>query len=189
MLELYIFSAGFPPFIVKIAPVPVAVLLAIIVFATFWRGSLPFAVALLGVTCVSGGMFVMPYSLSHGLAGYERLTSYSTFAFTTGIGTLILSLVVVYKRDWLYLKNRPIEEQPPPVWEEAMARSHMLVPLRSLLSENELYLLPSYSYVIVSIDGVTYFVRPNDAVPRSSLVLRHDGYFTGLRKISYGYFF
>lgn len=189
MLEIYMFFAGFPPFIVSIAPVFVGVLLGIVVLATFWRGSLSFAVVLMGVACVAGGMFVMPYALSHGLASPAKLTSYTIFTFTIGIGTLITSLIMVYKPTLLYAKNRPVNEQPPPVWTKEMARTEVLIPLRKLLSENERYILPNYNHVLVSINGVTYLVPPNESVPEGSIVLRDNGYFIGFRKIFDGYFF
>ncbi|MEM2759598.1 MAG: hypothetical protein QXU32_08595 [Nitrososphaerales archaeon] len=189
MLEIYMFSANFPPFIVTIAPVLVAVLLGLVVLATFWRGSLAFAVTLMGAACIAGGMFVMPYALSHGLASERQLTSYTFFTFTIGIGTLITSLIIVYKPTLLYVKNRPKDEQPPPVWKKEMAQTDILIPLKRLLSENELYILPNYNYVMVSINGITHLVPPNEAVPEGSVVLRHGEYFIGLRKIFDGYFF
>lgn len=183
------FFAGFPPFITSIAPILVAPLLGILVLATFWRGSLAFAAVLMGVTCVSGGMFVMPYALSHGLAPFEKLTSYTAYVFTIGVGMLIISLIMVYRPSLLYAKNRPMNERPPPIWKKDMARAEMLIPLRKLLSENEQYLLSNYNYVMVSIDGVTYMVPPNESVPQGSVVLRNDGYFIGMRKAYDGYFF
>ncbi len=189
MLEIYMFVSGFPPFIVNIAPIPVAAMLGIIISATFWRGSLPFAIVLLGVACVAGGMFVMPYALLHGLAPQAKLISYTVLTFTIGIGTLITSIVMVYKPNLLYAKNRPKDERPTPIWSRKMAGAEVLTPLRKLLSENELYILPNYNHVMVSINGVTYKVPPDEAVPKDSKVLRDNGYFIGFRKIYDGYFF
>lgn len=189
MLEIYMFFAGFPPIIVRFAPMLVAPLLGIIVMGTFWRGSLALAVVLMGVACVSGGMFVMPYALSHGLTIGEKLVSYTTFTFTIGIGALAVSMIMVYKPSLLYAKNRPKGEQPPPVWSREMAGTKMLVPLRKLLSENERFLLSNYNYVMVSINGMTYLVPPGEAVPEGSSVLREGGFFVGIRKAYDGYFF
>ncbi|MFQ5940101.1 MAG: hypothetical protein ACE5KA_00155 [Nitrososphaerales archaeon] len=189
MLEIYMFSAGFPTFIVNIAPILVAPLLGILVLSTFWRGSLSFAVVLMGVACIAGGMFVMPYALSHGIASQAQLTSYTTFTFTIGIGTLITSLIMVYRPNLLYAKNRPRVEQPPSTWKKDMAKGQRVIPLRKLLSENEIYILPNYNYVMVSINSVTYLVPPDEAVPEGSIVQRNNGYFIGFRKIYDGYFF
>lgn len=189
MLEIYMFFAGFPPLIVRLAPILAGILLGIVVLATFWRGSLALAVVLMGVACVSGGMFVMPYALSHGLATEEKLITYTTSTFTIGIGSLVISMIMVYRPTLLYAKNRPREEKGLPVWKREMAGIELLIPLRKLLSENELYILPNYNYVMVSINGVTYLVPPDEAVPEGSVVLRDTGYFIGMRKIYDGYFF
>lgn len=183
MFEIYLHTARFPPFIVSIAPALIAVLLGIVVLATFWRSSLSFAVVLMGVACVCGGIFVMPYALSHGLSSVAKLTSYSSYMFSIGIGSLILSLIIVYKPTWLYAKNRPRDERPPPVWSKEMADKEILVPLRALLSENERFILSNYNYVMVSINGIKHLVPPNELVPRDSVVLRDNGYFIGLRKV------
>lgn len=189
MLEIYMYFAGFPPIITRLVPVLVVPLLGIIVLGTLWRGSLAFAVVLMGVASVSGGIFVMPYAMAHGLAVEEKLISYSTYTFAIGIGSLVVAMIMAHRPTLLYAKNRPRNERPPPVWSSERAEAEMLLPLRKLLSENERYLLCNYNYVMVSIDGRTYLVPPSEAVPEGSLVLRHDGFFIGIRKAYDGLFF
>ena len=91
--------------------------------------------------------------------------------FDFGIG-----ITLAYKPDVLYVRNRLPDELPYPVWEsknQSMTRfSPNLVPVKSLITEKEKWIIFRYKFVYVSIDGKIYLVKPNDNVPETAVLLR-----------------
>jgi hypothetical protein len=63
------------------------------------------------------------------------------------------------------------------------------VPLRSLMSEQEKYLLWRYEYVLTNIYNTSYLVKPDGFVPKNSTILRdkESGRMIGVSRYS-GYF-
>ena len=47
-----------------------------------------------------------------------------------------------------------------------------LVPVKSLITEKEKWIIFRYKFVYVSIDEKIYLVRPNDNVPETAFLLR-----------------
>ena len=91
--------------------------------------------------------------------------------FDFGIG-----IALAYRPDILYVRNRLPDELPYPVWEsknQSMTRfSSNLVPVKSLITEKEKWIIFRYKFVYVSIDEKIYLVRPNDNVPETAFLLR-----------------
>ena len=91
--------------------------------------------------------------------------------FDFGIG-----LSLAYRPTFLYVRNRIPDESDYPLWEsknQPMTRfSPNLVPLKSLLSEKDKWIIFRYKFVLVSIDEKIYRVKPDDNVPETTFVLR-----------------
>ena len=99
----------------------------------------------------------------------EYVLSLTLFDFGFG-------LVLAYKPSLLYVKNRPTDDMPYPLWESktrSMTRfSQNLVPLKSFLDEKEKFFIFKYKFVLVSIDNKIYLVRPDENVPETTVLLR-----------------
>ena len=91
--------------------------------------------------------------------------------FDFGIG-----IALAYRPDILYVRRRLPDESPYPVWEsknQSVTRfSSNLVPVKSLITEKERWIIFRYKFIYVSIDEKIYLVRPNDNVPKAAVILR-----------------
>ena len=87
-----------------------------------------------------------------------------------------LGIALAYKPDILYVRNRLSDELPYQVWEskkQSRIRYNLnLVPVKSLITEKEKWIIFRYKFVYVLIDEQIYLVRPNDKVPDTAIVLR-----------------
>ena len=75
-----------------------------------------------------------------------------------------------------FMKDRLPDGPPYLLWEsKTQPGTHFspnLVPVKSLLSEKEKWIIFKYKFILVSIDNKIYLVRPNDSVPETATVLR-----------------
>ncbi|MEM1951103.1 MAG: hypothetical protein QXE95_07380 [Candidatus Nitrosocaldus sp.] len=158
--------------------------------AVVWKRSFAIVTMVIGLLCILGSMMLLPHMLSIGSISKDRFDMASLRAFILGIAMVAISMIMVYKPEMLYARNRPREdnaEDSIKVWNWSsssnMTSSRLLIPLRKLLDDRENMLLPVYRYVLVIIDGVTYLVSPDDYVPVGSMVVRRNGMFVGVRKV------
>jgi hypothetical protein len=117
--------------------------------------------------------------------------------FFLGIAMVVLSMIIAYKPTLLYVKNRPKPSHS--LWAEyqewydnvqlAGGYTEPNVPLKTLMNEQEKYLLWRYEYILTRIYNTPYLVKPDGLVPKSSIVLRDNesGRMIGVARYS-GYF-
>ena len=109
-------------------------------------------------------------SIQDNIVRFKEYVVFLTL-FDFGIG-----IALAYRPDILYVRNRLQDEIPYPVWEsknQSMTRfSPNMVPLKSLITEKEKWIIFRYKFVYVSIDEKIYLVRPNDNVPETAVLLR-----------------
>ncbi|GBC72611.1 hypothetical protein HRbin04_00001 [archaeon HR04] len=164
------------------------------VLAVVWKRSFATVIMAIGLLCMLGSMMLLPHILSIGIISKDKFYTASLRSFLLGIAMVAISMIMVYKPEMLYARNRPRDDDEDniKVWDGSssssssssrMASSKLLIPLRKLLDDRENMLLPMYRYVLVIIDGVTYLVSPDDYVPVGSMVVRRDGMFIGVRKV------
>ncbi len=177
MLALYIFSTRFS--MINLLLIPVIIMLTLIAFSTFWRGILTIFTTILGITCISGTFIVIPYALDNNMLT-QRLINDSIKLFVIGLGIMIISVIMTFKPELLYAKNRPNEIKPM-IWNSKITNKP-LIPIKSLLYKNELYMLSNYIYILASIDDKIYLVPTNEYVPIDCLILRKQDYFIGIKK-------
>jgi hypothetical protein len=109
---------------------------------------------------------------------------------------VVLGMVVAYKPQILYTRNRPISSEQLwtkyPNWNEnlqlASTKTDSLIGLPSLLNDTERYLLWRYEFVLVLIYGTVYRVPIYSYVPTSSTVLRESKSQRVIGASKYGYF-
>jgi hypothetical protein len=155
------------------------IILTLIAFSTFWRGILTIFTTILGITCITGAFVVISYALDNNMLT-QRLINDSIKLFVIGLGIMIISVIMTFKPELLYAKNRP-KEIKPMIWNSKIT-SKPLIPIKSLLYKNELYMLSNYLYIIASIDDKIYLVPTNEYVPIDCLILRKQDYFIGIKK-------
>lgn len=173
----------------------VPILIVPMVLAVVWKRSFATVIMAIGLLCMLGSMMLLPHILLIGSISKDKFYATSLRSFLLGIAMVAISMVMVYKPEMFYARNRPRDddEDSIKVWDGSsssnsssnsrMASSKLLIPLRKLLDDRENMLLPVYRYVLVIIDGVTYLVSPDDYVPVGSMVVRRDGMFIGVRKV------
>lgn len=167
------------------------ILTAPIVLAVAWKRSLAIVILVIGLLCILGSTTLLPHMLSIGGIDKDRFYVISLRSFLLGIAMVIISMIMVYRPELLYARNRPQDGgdgdgDSIKIWDSSsrIASSALLIPLRKLLNDREMMILSVYRYVLVTIDGVTYLVSPDDYVPMGSVVVRsHDGMFIGVRKV------
>jgi hypothetical protein len=182
-------------------------LISLIALSIISRGLVPIIICGLGITLIYEGIVIPSYAITLPTEGYfkgikvlidQQIISMATEGyFFLGIAMVILSMIIAYKPTLLYVKNRP--KPLHSLWSDyqkwydnvqlAGGYSEPTVPLKSLISEQERYLLWRYEYVLVYIYTKPYLVRPGGFVPKSAIILREkeSGRMMGMAKYS-GYF-
>ena len=102
--------------------------------------------------------------LVNGILGYDKFYAISLRTFLLGLSAIVIGMIMIYRIEWLYVKNRP-KDDTMRIWDHNMARGGLLVPLYRLLNDKERMLLPMYRYVIVRIYGNDYLVPIQESVP------------------------
>ncbi len=120
--------------------------------------------------------------LVNGILGYDKFYAISLRTFLLGLSAIAIGMIMIYRIEWLYVKNRP-KDDTMRILDHNMARGGLLVPLYRLLNDKERMLLPMYRYVVVRIYGNDYLVPIQESVPMDSVVVRsNDKMFIGVRK-------
>ena len=170
------------------------VLLSLISVSIIWKGLVPIVIGIFGITLIYGGIIIPSYALTLPTEGYfkgirvlidKQIISMATESyFFLGIAMVVLSMIIAYKPALLYVKNRPKPSHSLwadyQIWYDdnvqvADGYTEPSLPLKSLMSEQEKYLLWRYDYVLTNIYNTPYLVKPHGFVPKSSTILRDRG--------------
>jgi hypothetical protein len=191
----------------RIIQVITIVLISLTFLSIIWKGMVPIVIGSLGVTLIYGGIVIPSYALTLPTESYfkgirvlidQQIISMATESyFFLGIAMVALSMIIAYKPTLLYVKNRP--EPLYSLWTDyekwydnvqlAGGYTEPNVSLRSLMSEQEKYLLWRYEYVLTNIYNTSYLVKPDGFVPKNSTIVRdkESGRMIGVSRHS-GYF-
>jgi hypothetical protein len=182
-------------------------ILVIIFISILSKGLVPVAISCLGLVLVYGSIALPSaignslgpfyYKASTGYLNLETLNRGSHGFFLLGVAMIILGMIVAYKPQVLYTRNRPISAEQfwtkYPSWNEnlqlASTKTDSLIGLPSLLNDTERYLLWRYDFVLVLIYGTIYRVPISSYVPTSSTVMRESRSHRVIGASKYGYFF
>ena len=102
--------------------------------------------------------------------------------FFLGLGMVAFSIIIAYRPSILFARNRPesLEDEwsKYPVWHDnallADGRQEPSVPVKSLMTDQDRYLLWRYEYVLADIYGTPHLVRPEGLVPKDSTRIFRD---------------
>lgn len=185
---------------------------AFIALSVAWKGVMPLIICALGIVLMHSSV-ILPYfepePIEYTIPGIDRVFTWTYFTpasvstgssmnFFLGLGMAAFSIIVAYRPSVLFTKNRPEslddEWSKYPLWQDntllADGRTEKSVQVKSLMTDQDRYLLWRYEYVLALVYGTPHLVRPNGMVPAGSAVLkdresgrvlgkpRYTGYFT-----------
>jgi len=166
-----------------------------IFLSVVFRGILPMIICILGIVLILNSVmlpFYAPGPPSEVNIGgrtfmYPAYTPQaveiaSGMHFFLGVLMVGFSIVVAYRPALMFTKNRPVSPEVEwsnyPIWHDnvllADGRSEPSVPIKSLITDQDRYLLWRYEYVLANIYGTDYLVNPEGLVPKDSTVAVRD---------------
>jgi hypothetical protein len=171
------------------------VLISFIALSVIWKGIVPIIICVLGIVLIHNSVILPYYSEPQpGEASFGdvtfRWTLYTSTAVSMGssmnflLGLLMVgfSIIIAYRPSLLFTRNRPAsldsEWLKYPLWQDnvllADGRMEPSVPVKSLMNEQERYLLWRYEYILANIYGTPHLVRPEGFVPKHSTNIYRD---------------
>lgn len=181
--------------IVNAVQIAVIVLVAFIVLSVVWKGVLPLIICILGIVLMYYSV-ILPYYSDPGvddanLGGtkftYPHFTpaiagTAANMHFFLGVSTVALSIIVGYRPSLLFTRRRPesldSEWSRYPIWHDntllAEGNLERSVPVKTLLTDQDRYLLWRYDYVLADIYGTPHLVKPYGLVPKDSTRIFRD---------------
>ena len=182
LLELYTITYYNQSISVRLIHILAPLLLFPFILIMIKHRSFASIILLIGIVCILGSLILLPDMLVNGILGYDKFYAISLITFLLGLSAIAIGMIMIYRIEWLYVKNRPRDDTMR-IWDHNMARGGLLVPLYRLLNDKERMLLPMYRYVVVRIYGNDYLVPTYESVPMDSVVVRsNDKMFIGVRK-------
>jgi hypothetical protein len=195
---LHLFTSTFQTFIqetVNGIQIAAIMLLSFIALSVVWKGTVPIIICVLGIVLIHNSVILPYYSEPQpGEASFGDVkftwTLYSPTAvsmgasmnFFLGLSMVAFSIIIAYRPSLLFTKNRPesldSEWFEYPVWQDnillADGRMDPSVPVKSLMTDQDRYLLWRYEYILASIYGKPHLVRPEGYVPKDSTRIHRD---------------
>jgi hypothetical protein len=193
---MHLFTSTFQVFTqetVFAVQVAATVLVSFIALSVVWKGIVPLIICVIGIVLMHNSVILPYYSEpqpGEAFVGETRFTwtlytptSVSVAAsmnFFLGVAMVAFSIIIAYRPSLLFTRNRPesldSEWAKYPVWQDnallADGRTERSVPVKSLMTDQEKYLLWRYEFILASIYGTPHLVRPSGLVPKDSVLFR-----------------
>lgn len=171
------------------------VLVAFIILSVVWKGVVPLIICMLGIVLLYYSVILPYYSdpeLGDANLGGTKFTyphftpaiagTAANMHFFLGVSMVALSIIVGYRPSLLYTRRRPesldSEWSRYPIWYDntllAEGQLERSVPVKSLLTDKDRYLLWRYEYVLADIYGTPHLVKPFGLVPKDSTRILRD---------------
>lgn len=165
---------------------------AFIALSLIWKGVVPVIICVLGVVLMHNSVILPYYEPEPGQVEIEgRVFSWTYYTptsvsvgsnmnFFLGLGMFSFSMIIAYRPTILFTRNRPEslenEWSKYPIWQDntllADGRTNRSVLVKSLMSDQDRYLLWRYEYILAVIYGTLHLARPNGLVPKDSTIMR-----------------
>ena len=179
----------------KVIEVMCISLICIIALSLIWRGIVCIVIGILGLLLIYTGIFPPSYPLGVLDDSYpdgknekdtiinikQRLFVATQGFFFLGMSMVGLSMIIAYRPDVLYVRNRPktletIWERYP-IWFNDNIKllgrnAEPIVQIKSLMTDEEVYLLWRYDYILTDVCGTPHLVKSDSCVPKSSTIFR-----------------
>lgn len=178
----------------KVIEVMTISLICIMALSLIWRGMVCIVIGILGLLLIYTGIFLPSYEHDVLDDSYpdgknekniinikQHVFVASQGFFFLGMSMVGLSMIIAYRPDVLYVRNRPktIETiwERYPIWFndniKLLARnSEPIVQVKSLMTDEEVYLLWRYDYILADVYGTPHLVKSDSCVPKSSTIFR-----------------
>jgi hypothetical protein len=210
---LHLFTSTFQVFseqIISIVQVTAIVLVAFIALSVVWKGFVPIIFCIFGIVLMHNSIILPYYSvpetdeITFGSAKFvfmqfspQAVSVATDMHFFLGATMVAFSIVVAYRPSLLFTMNRPESLESVwskyPIWQDnaIIANGHIdpTVPLKSLMTDEDRYLLWRYEYVLVNIYGASHLVKPEGMIPKNSVIFRDDKGGRMIGKARYSGFF
>ena len=169
-------------------------LICIIALSLIWRGIVCIVIGILGLSLIYTGIFLPSYPVDvlddsypdgeneKNIINIKQPVLVATQGFFfLGMSMVGLSMIIAYRPDVLYVRNRPkpLETiwESYPVWYNDNIKllgrnSEHIVDIKSLMTDEEIYLLWRYDYVLADVYGTPHLVKSDSHVPKSSTIFR-----------------
>ena len=178
----------------KVIEVMTISLICIIALSLIWRGIVCIVIGILGLSLIYTGIFLPSYPVDvlddsypdgeneKNIINIKQPVLVATQGFFfLGMSMVGLSMIIAYRPDVLYVRNRPkpLETiwESYPVWYNDNIKllgrnSEHIVDIKSLMTDEEVYLLWRYDYILANVYGTPHLVKSDSHVPKSSTIFR-----------------
>lgn len=169
-------------------------LICIIALSLIWRGIVCIVIGILGLSLIYTSIFLPSYPVDvlddsypdgeneKNIINIKQPVLVATQGFFfLGMSMVGLSMIIAYRPDVLYVRNRPkpLETiwESYPVWYNDNIKllgrnSEHIVDIKSLMTDEEVYLLWRYDYILADVYGTPHLVKSDSHVPKSSTIFR-----------------
>jgi len=168
-------------------------LICIIALSLIWRGIVCIVIGILGLSLIYTGIFLPSYAVGvlddsypdgkneKNIINIQPVFVATQGFFFLGMSMVGLSMIIAYRPDVLYVRNRPkpLETiwEGYPVWYNDNIKllgrnSEHIVDIKSLMTDEEVYLLWRYDYILADVYGTPHLVKSDSHVPKSSTIFR-----------------
>ncbi len=186
-------------------------LVSFLALSVIGKGIVPIITIIFGIVLVHNSVILPYYSepqpgeaslgdmkFSWTLYTPTAVRTAASMNFFLGLSMVAFSIILAYKPSLLFTRNRPLpldsEWFKYPFWQDntilANGNTDPSVPVKSLVSDEERYLLWRYEYILASIYGTPHLVKPEGHVPKYSTSIYRDktsGHIIGKARY-HGYF-
>lgn len=179
--------------IISAVQISTIVLVAFIALSVVWKGIVPLIICIIGIVLINYSV-ILPYSAPEpgegNLGGTKFTYPFSTPAIGTasnmhfflGVAMVAFSIIIAYRPSLLFTRSRPesldTEWSKYPMWHDntllADGLTESSVPVKSLMTDQDRYLLWRYEYVLADIYGTPHLVIPDGLVPKDSTRILRD---------------
>ena len=178
----------------KVLEVITISLICIIALSLIWRGIVCIVIGILGLLLIYTGIFLPSYPIGvlddsypdgknekNNINIKQPVFVAAQGFFFLGMSMVGLSMIIAYRPDVLYVRNRPkpLETiwESYPIWYNDNIKllgrkSEPTVDIKSLMTDEEVYLLWRYDYILADVYGTPHLVRSDSHIPKSSTIFR-----------------
>jgi hypothetical protein len=194
---MHLFTSTFQtltPEIISAVQISTTILVAFIALSVVWKGIVPLIICIVGIVLMHYSVLLPYYSIpepGEGNLGGTKFTypfstpsvgTASNMHFFLGVAMVAFSIIIAYRPSVLFTRNRPesldTEWSKYPMWQDntllADGREERSVPVKSLMTDQDRYLLWRYEYILADIYGAPHLVRPDGLVPKDSTRVFRD---------------
>lgn len=195
---LHLFPSTVPLFMeqrVNAIQIAAIILVSFIAISVISKGIVPVIICILGIVLIHNSLILPYYSEPQpGEASFGEVkfkwTLYTPTAvsmgagmnFFLGVSMVTFSIIIAYRPSLLFTRNRPdsvdSEWSKYPLWRDntllADGRTEYSIPIRSLMTDQDRYILWRYEYILANIYGTPHLVRPEGFVPKYSTSIYRD---------------